>query len=253
MEGWIKLHRKLLDWEWYSDINVMRLFVHLTLKANHKDKNWRGKNIKKGSFITSLEHLSKETGLSVQNIRTSINKLKSTNEITIKSTSKNTCISLTNWDLYQEKENTNKQTNKQTNKPLTSEQQTTNKPLTTTNNDNNTKNEKNEKNSKEKRGIVFPFETENFKNHWSLWKQYKKEEHGFRYKSLISEQGSLKKLSELSDAQEENAIKIINESIGNGHKGLFPLKPQEQNGNKKGKYVGVSDEYAERLFKSLQS
>ena len=38
--GWIKLHRNLLDWEWYSDIKVCRVFLHLLLTANFKDGNW---------------------------------------------------------------------------------------------------------------------------------------------------------------------------------------------------------------------
>ena len=42
MEGWIKLHRQILDWEWYDDINVKVLFLHLLLTANYEDKKWQG-------------------------------------------------------------------------------------------------------------------------------------------------------------------------------------------------------------------
>ena len=42
MEGWIKVHRKLVDWEWYNDINVKVVFLHLLLTANHKEKQWKG-------------------------------------------------------------------------------------------------------------------------------------------------------------------------------------------------------------------
>ena len=33
-EGFINLHRKILDWEWYDDINVFRVFTHLLLTVN---------------------------------------------------------------------------------------------------------------------------------------------------------------------------------------------------------------------------
>jgi hypothetical protein len=38
MSGWIKIHRSILEWEWYEDTNTFRLFMHLILKANHKDR-----------------------------------------------------------------------------------------------------------------------------------------------------------------------------------------------------------------------
>lgn len=120
MEGWIKIHRKIINWEWYDDINTKVLFLHLLLTANHQNKKWRGQIIKRGQKITSLSHLSKETGLSLQQIRTSLNKLKSTNEITIKSTSKYTLISIEKYSDYQINENEiNKQINTRNNKRAT--------------------------------------------------------------------------------------------------------------------------------------
>ena len=40
--GWISLHRKTLEWEWFDDHNTFRIFVTLLLIANHKDKKWKG-------------------------------------------------------------------------------------------------------------------------------------------------------------------------------------------------------------------
>lgn len=120
MEGWIKIHRKMLDWEWYNDNNTKVLFLHLLLTANHKDKKWQGKTILRGQKITSLQHLAKETRLTVQQIRTALNKLKSTNEITIKSTSKYTLITIEKYSDYQCKdEEDNKQNNTRKNKRTT--------------------------------------------------------------------------------------------------------------------------------------
>ena len=134
MQGWISLHRKLVEWEWYSDANTMRLFVHCLLKANHADKKWRGIDISRGQFLTSVDSLSKELRLSSQKIRTSISKLKSTGEITIKTTSKYSMISIACYDSYQGD-------NKQDSNSITNKQQTNSKQITTTNNDNNVNNE----------------------------------------------------------------------------------------------------------------
>ena len=115
MDGWIKLHRKFLDWEWYEDNNVKVVFLHLLLLANHEDKKWRGQMILRGQLITSRSHLAKEIGLSEQQIRTSLNKLKSTNEITIKTTSQNTLVTIVKYNDYQLIENKNNQQNNQRN------------------------------------------------------------------------------------------------------------------------------------------
>jgi len=69
--GWIKIHRQLLDWEWYNDVNTTRVFLHLLLVANHKDNKWRGIDIKRGQRLTSISALADETSLSIKNIRTS--------------------------------------------------------------------------------------------------------------------------------------------------------------------------------------
>lgn len=101
MSGWIKLHRKLTDWEWYSDVNTTRVFLHLLLVANHKDKKWRGIDIKRGQKLTSLSKLADETNLSIKNIRTAIKRLKTTNEVASYSTAQHTVFTMVNYDLYQ--------------------------------------------------------------------------------------------------------------------------------------------------------
>ncbi len=121
---WIKLHSKMLNWEWYTNANVMRLFIHCLLKANWKEGRFQGKIIPRGSFVTSLEKLSKELGLSVQQIRTALNHLISTKEIANESLSQFRIITVVNYDLYQEN-------NKAPNNQLTSNQQTNNNQITT--------------------------------------------------------------------------------------------------------------------------
>jgi len=119
--GFVKLHRQFLNWEWYDDINTKVLFLHLLLKANFKDKNWQGIEIKRGQLLTSVQHLAIETQLSVQQVRTSLDKLASTQEINKQTTSRYTLVGLVNYNEYQ--------TN---NKQITNKQQTDNKRITTT-------------------------------------------------------------------------------------------------------------------------
>lgn len=129
-QGWIKIHRQLLEWEWYDDLNTFRLFIHLLLKANHKAKKYRGMELKAGSILTGRDLLSFETGLSVMQVRTSLTKLKTTNEITIKTNSQGTIIQLVNFTKYQLV--TNDLTNKQ---PTSNQRVTTNKNVKNVNND----------------------------------------------------------------------------------------------------------------------
>lgn len=102
MNGYIKLYRQFLDWEWYKDPNTSRLFIHCLLKANHEDKKWRGIVIKKGQFATSINHLADETGLSSSMVRTSLKKLKSTENLTSFSQGSYSIITIKNWDLFQD-------------------------------------------------------------------------------------------------------------------------------------------------------
>ena len=126
MEWFIQLHKKICDWEWYTHIPTKVLFFHILLKCNFKEAKWRGKVVKPWEFITSIEHLSLETWLSRQQIRTAIQKLKETGEITHYSTNEYTTLALNNWESY----------NTPDNKRITNEQQTNNKRITTTNKNN---------------------------------------------------------------------------------------------------------------------
>ena len=130
--GWIKLHRRILDWEWYSNANCFRIFLHLLLKANISDRKFEGRDIKRGQLVTSTKKLSTETGLSEQSVKTAIKHLKSTNDITTLATSKYTVITVVNYEVYQcYDEVANQEDNQQSNQLLTSEQPTANQQLTT--------------------------------------------------------------------------------------------------------------------------
>lgn len=72
-------------------------------------------------------------------------------------------------------------------------------------------------------GVELPWTSDEFVQAWVTWKQYKKEEHKFRYKSDISEKAALKKLRSISGDNESVAILIIEHAIGNGWKGFFAI------------------------------
>lgn len=121
-DGWISLYRKFLDWQWYDYPTVKIVFLHCLLSANHKPAKWRDLTIKRGQLITSYEKLAAHNGLSIQQVRTAIEKLQSTNEITYQSTSRYSIITIKNYNLYQDSNIQKTETN--------------NKRATTNNNDN---------------------------------------------------------------------------------------------------------------------
>ena len=101
--SFITLHRKIMQWEWYSDANTMRVFIHLLLLANHKETRWRGEVISRGQVLTGLDQLSRELKLSVKKIRVSIDHLISTGEVANRSTNKYRVITINNYSSYQDK------------------------------------------------------------------------------------------------------------------------------------------------------
>lgn len=101
MNDYIKLHRSMLGWEWYRNINTKVLFIHMLLKANWKDGKFEGKAIPRGSFVSSIQKLAEETDLTVREVRTGISHLKTTGEVTSKSCSKYTIFTVKNYDSYQ--------------------------------------------------------------------------------------------------------------------------------------------------------
>ena len=100
--GFILLHRKIIkEWEWYSNINDRLVFIHCLLSANWEDGWFEGIKIPRGSFVSGRKKLSKEIGISEQQLRTSIKHLKSTNNLTIKTYNKFSIITINNYGKYQ--------------------------------------------------------------------------------------------------------------------------------------------------------
>lgn len=126
--GFIKLDRQILNWGWFKKPEMVQVWVYLLLTAQHQDIYENGIYLKRGEVLFGRKKASRDLGLSEQTIRTCINRLKSTNEITTKSTNKYTIITILKYDDYQS--NKQKLTNKITTKS-TYNQPTTNQQLTT--------------------------------------------------------------------------------------------------------------------------
>jgi hypothetical protein len=106
-QGFIKLWYSMKKWEWSDDPNTVCLWVHLLLEANWQDKEWKGRPIKRGQLIFGRKTWAEKTGLSEQQLRTSLNKLISTSNITSESTNQFTVLTIVNYDYFQcKKENT---------------------------------------------------------------------------------------------------------------------------------------------------
>ena len=100
-DGWIKIHRSILEWQWYGDTNVTRLFIHLLLSANYTDREWQNMTISAGQLVTSISSLADQTNLSIKQIRGAIKKLVNGGEIVTKGTNKYTIITICKYDSYQ--------------------------------------------------------------------------------------------------------------------------------------------------------
>ena len=129
MIGWIKLHRSLINWEWYDDHNATRLLVHLLISVNYEDKKWKGQVIKAGSMVLSWDTLAASVHLSAQQVRTAMAKLESSGEVTRQATNRNQLVTLVKWEDLQSKEALD---NRPSNKQITGKQQTDNRQITTT-------------------------------------------------------------------------------------------------------------------------
>lgn len=147
MVGWVKLHREIEHWKYFKNSEIFHLFCFLILKANHKD-NYSGDGtlIKRGQLMTSYSSLSEKTGLSESKIFRITEKLKIEKQIEKLGTSKNTIITIVNYEMYQSDE-------MQSEMPVKSERKASEMPVKTNKNVNNAKNEKNGKNYNTSRNL----------------------------------------------------------------------------------------------------
>ena len=130
MSGFFKLHYDITKWEHWHDPKTLVVWVHLLARArwDKKPTRYKGVLIGRGMLLLGLKEFAKECGLSVQTVRTCLNVLKSTSEITTKPTNKGTVVTIEKYAFWQDKhiESTSELTSE-----LTTQQQPSNNPVTT--------------------------------------------------------------------------------------------------------------------------
>ncbi len=105
--GFILLHRNILNWRWFKDANTFRVFIYLLLQANYEPRDFETMTIGRGQLVTSYPKISDILGISEAQARTAIKHLKATGEITVKQTPKFSVVTVNNYDLYQSLDNQN--------------------------------------------------------------------------------------------------------------------------------------------------
>ena len=100
--GFVVLDRNILQWRWFTVPKTAHLFVYLILKANHADRPYRNIVIRRGELMTSLAHISEDTGLTLKEVRTALDHLKETGEVTDQEMYHGRLIFIPNYDLYQQ-------------------------------------------------------------------------------------------------------------------------------------------------------
>ena len=240
-DGWIKIHRKFLDWEWFDKPEMVKFFLTILFMANYEDKKWCGITVKRGQFITSRGSLSKIVGMSERTVRTCIERLKSTNEITTQTTNRYTLITICKYEQYQQTGNENDQQNDQptdqqaTNKRPTNDQQTTTtKEIKEYKKDKNIKKEKTPPTPKgeqsEKKIDKIKFYLSVTPDEWKLpvknWLEYK-QTRGQLYKTEKTFKTFLKKVKDESGDEVSNFIEAVEQSIKNNWSGVFPKQKEK--------------------------
>ena len=110
--GWVKLHREVMKKALWQNINDWRLAETILMQANYEKGEFLSRKgakiiVEIGQMITGLNQLSLLSGLSLQNVRTSLEHLKKLEFLTLTSTHHGTIISVCNYSTYQGYEDTN--------------------------------------------------------------------------------------------------------------------------------------------------
>lgn len=130
MAGFIKIDKKITNWQWYKNSDAFRVFLHLLLEANYAKSNFKGHEILRGQVAIGRKSLSKSLGISEQIIRTQLINLQKTGEITIKSTTQFSIVTICKYDSYQsERKKNNQRINHQENEKSTNESTTSEEVL----------------------------------------------------------------------------------------------------------------------------
>ena len=127
--GWIKIHRKIMDNCIYKDAHLLHLFIHCLLKANHKANkflfNDKEMIIERGQFITGRLQLAEDLNVNSSLVYRKLKILENLKIVNIKSNNKFSLVTVLKYNTYQDLITTNEQQNEQqaNNQRTTNEQQ----------------------------------------------------------------------------------------------------------------------------------
>lgn len=99
--GYMKLFRKISEWEWYDDPVTFKVFLHFLITARWQDGSWHGIEIKRGEVLESLPSIALKNGLTVRNVRTAIQHLIDTNSVTIRKVGRCHIYKVSEYEKYQ--------------------------------------------------------------------------------------------------------------------------------------------------------
>lgn len=145
LEGWVKLHRKMLENPIImKDAEHFAVWTYILLNAAHAEYPvlFKGEkiNLKPGQLITGRKSIATKLKISESKVTRILNTFQIEQQIEQQTSNKNRLISVVNWGLYQSSEH---QAEHQLNINRTSTEQ----QLNTNKNIKNKKNEENEKNA----------------------------------------------------------------------------------------------------------
>lgn len=100
-DGWIKINRKLISWQWYSDSHMVHLWMHLLLSARHSDTKYRNVDVRRGQVVVGRKQLADILGMSEKQIRTCMDRLEMSGCIGRERTNKYTIVTICKYDEYQ--------------------------------------------------------------------------------------------------------------------------------------------------------
>lgn len=227
--NFIRINRKILQWGWYKDTNTFRVFIHLLLNANWHDGEYMGHKILRGQCVFGLKKISEDLGISVRNVRTALNHLKSTNEVTIKTTNKFSIATIVKYNDYQLQPSINdNQNDKQSDIQPTNNRQTTDN-IQKGNKEINILNNIPPYNPPKEPTTVNQFiksldRSEKFK---SAFMDFAEMRRTIKHPMTVrAAQMILNKLDKLS-CNEQEQIDILNQSIEHSWQGVFALKDKQ--------------------------
>jgi len=195
VNGWIKLHKKLLKNPIFLHPKILQLFLYCLLSANYEEKRilWNDKEqiIPRGSFITGRKRLAEDTKQAETTIYRNLKILSNLGMISLKTNNRFTLIEVVNYCNYQVSYSE-------------SEQQVDNKRTTDGQQVDTTKKLKNIKNNKELKHMCdFPdFYSPDFETFWKAYPNSKNKKGA--YKNYLA---TLKGTSRINKATPEQLLR----------------------------------------------